>query len=363
MSSLKPISTIGPRSRGRGWGKLFAGLVLGLAAGIPAGYYLLPARPPAGGQAGRPPARSAPAAPPEQQPAVATPAIVSSTPDTAAPTSDAGATATARPPALDSWQRLEIVLQKSIYTMLARRLPGRQADVLNAHLGRILVWWLDLRRDVAPGDLLQVLYHPSEDINEFRVLALRYRSSQRGFDRRAFFFKPAGARYGRYYDEQGREVEARLQHSPLKEYEQITERMNLAGRRHHGVDFKADEGTPVVAPYRARVMRVNFHTRLNGNCLDLRYLNSGRHALFLHLSQIAPAIRPGVVVAAGQRIALSGNTGRSFAPHLHYELHAPGGRLLDPFLAEPTTHRALTGTAREAFQARARELSRRLEGK
>ena len=247
--------------------------------------------------------------------------------------------------------------------MLARRLPGRRADVLNAHLGRILVWWLDLRRDVARGDLLQVLYHPSQDINEFRILALRYRSSKRGFDRRAFFFKPAAARYGRYYDEEGREVEARLTHSPIEEYEQITERMNLAGRRHHGVDFKADEGTPVVSPYRARVMRVNFHTRMNGNCLDLRYLQSGRRALYLHLSQIAPGIRPGVIVEAGQRVALSGNTGRSFAPHLHYELHSPRGRLLDPFLAEPTIHRALTGADLEAFKVRAGELSSRLESK
>jgi len=108
-------------------------------------------------------------------------------------------------------------------------------------------------------------------------------------------------------------------------------------------------GTDVKSPYRAQVVRRNWATRLNGNCLELYYPESGRSALFLHLDSIEPTMRPGARVEVGQVIARSGNTGRSTAPHLHYELHAPGGRLLDPFQAEETWRRQLEGKEREAF--------------
>ncbi|RME22196.1 MAG: M23 family metallopeptidase [Deltaproteobacteria bacterium] len=239
---------------------------------------------------------------------------------------------------------LHLEIRGSMYDTLARNLERRTADVLSAQLGRILIWWLDMRRDLLAGDELWVLYSAGDGgADQIRVLAVEYKSGKLGRTMRAYFFKPAGQRYGRFYDEHGVEVEARLRNSPLKEYEQVTARLSLTGRRHKGIDFKTETGTPVYSPYSARVLRKNFHTRLNGNCLSLQYLESGRVALLLHLDRIAPSVRPGTVVEAGALIAYSGNTGRSYAPHLHYELHAPNGRLLDPFTAEPTYRRRLGG--------------------
>ena len=54
-------------------------------------------------------------------------------------------------------------------------------------------------------------------------------------------------------------------------------------------------------------------------------------------------------------MAKSGNTGHSFAPHLHYQLQTSGGAIMDPFAGK--THRAsLPAEARTAFLAEADRL-------
>jgi len=175
------------------------------------------------------------------------------------------------------------------------------------------------------------VYKPVEAPTEIRVLAVRYVSVQQNKTNEAFFFKKTGARYGRYYDREGKEVELRIQEPLLFEYEQVTELMNLTGRRHKGVDFKTDIGTPVFASFKAQILRRNWSTRRNGNCLEVRYMDSGFRAIFLHLDEINDVARPGRIVDAGTEIARSGNTGHSTAPHLHYQLHSPSGKMLNPF--------------------------------
>ena len=112
------------------------------------------------------------------------------------------------------------------------------------------------------------------------------------------------------------------------------------GRGHKGVDFKTPVGTPIRAPFEARVARKNWHLKGNGNSLDLREVGGrGLTALFLHLAE-PPSVPVGAPVAAGQEVGKSGNTGHSFAPHLHYQLML-GPKVVDPFAALPTTRRHL----------------------
>jgi murein DD-endopeptidase len=259
-------------------------------------------------------------------------------------------------------RRMDISIAGSLYATLGKTLPGREADILNAQIGRILIWWMDVRRDVLPGDRVQALYESAPKPLEWHLLLVTYQNEQSAKKHRAYYFQSKGARYGRYYDEEGLEIEARLQDGPIQEYEQITELMNLSGRRHRGVDYKTDEGTPVVTPYRARVLRRNWKFRGNGNCLELLYLQSGVVALFMHLQEVLPAIQPGVVLEPGTVVAKTGNTGRSTAPHLHYELHGPGGNLLNPFKAQPTTRSKLEGDELRLFQEKRVLLDRWLQG-
>ncbi len=257
-------------------------------------------------------------------------------------------------------RHLNTIISGSLYSTLARELSGRDADILSAQIGRILVWWLDATRDVLKGDKVSVSFQPVDGPGKYRILALVYKSSKLGKTFEAIYFKQDGARYGRYFDAKGVEIEERLKHSPIDDYEQITELMNLGGRRHHGVDFKTDIGTEVRTPFVARVMRRNWRTRRNGNCLHIRYINKGIDALFLHLSEIL--VKPGQKIKAGVIVAKSGNTGRSTAPHLHYEIHGKGGRLLNPFKVFEVYRRKLQGKSLKKFLEHRAELLAELRG-
>ncbi|MEO1335157.1 MAG: M23 family metallopeptidase, partial [Myxococcota bacterium] len=156
------------------------------------------------------------------------------------------------------------------------------------------------------------------------------------------------------YGPDGYEIEKRLRRSPVRDYEQITSLLG-DGRRHKGVDFKAPIGTPIYAPFSGVVRRRNWSTRRNGRCLELLDPRTGRRARFLHLNYIYRRIRPGVRVKAGQKIATLGNTGRSYAPHLHYELQRANGRILNPLRVHRTYRKRLKpGQAKDMRQILAR---------
>jgi murein DD-endopeptidase MepM/ murein hydrolase activator NlpD len=259
-------------------------------------------------------------------------------------------------------RRLDLTISGSLAATLGSKLDAREADLLTAQLGRILLWWVNMRRDMLPGDRLTVLYEPTTGPGELRVLAMRFVTSKTNQVFRTYFFKRPAGRYGRYYDEGGTEIEQRLENGPLAEYEQVTELLNLSGRaRHRGVDFKTDMGTEVVNPFRAQVLRRNWQTRANGNCLEMLFVDKGIKATFLHLSQILPVVVPGSMLQPGTVIALTGNTGHSTAPHLHYQLEDSSGRLLNPFKVHKTYRQKLEGEDLKAFNVHRDTLDKQLD--
>jgi hypothetical protein len=65
-------------------------------------------------------------------------------------------------------------------------------------------------------------------------------------------------------------------------------------------------------------------TRVEGGPLD------GHVARYMHLAAVHPALAVGAVVTAGQELGLMGGTGvQRSAPHVHIDVRAPDGRLLD----------------------------------
>lgn len=112
----------------------------------------------------------------------------------------------------------------------------------------------------------------------------------------------------------------------------ITSRFGASRGRypHAGTDFAVPIGTPIFAAMDGTVQKAgtNAITGRTGIGAFLGH-DGGRNTYYGHLSKLL--VQVGDVVKAGQQIALSGNTGKSTGPHLHFETWV-GGK---PVNAEP----------------------------
>jgi len=251
--------------------------------------------------------------------------------------------------------RASVKIEGPLETALVQATDPSVGPALAQVVTRSLVWWVAVPNELLRGDTLDVLYQtrPGE---EPLVYAVRFGSNKTGQTHRAYRFQAPGEGSARYYLPTGEEMEMRLEHSPLEDYEQITSLLR-DGRRHKGVDFKAAVGTPVKAPFTGVVKRKNWNFSSNGNCIELEELGGKRRrALFLHLAELPRDLKPGTRFSAGQVIAASGNSGRSFAPHLHYQLMTQDDRVLDPFDSHRTFRRSLPEGQRGALEAEIRRL-------
>ena len=93
------------------------------------------------------------------------------------------------------------------------------------------------------------------------------------------------------------------------------------GRMHRGVDLKASVGDTVYAAFSGKVRLAKFERNGYGFFVVVRHDN-GLETVYGHLSKFL--VRPNQFVKAGTPIALSGNTGRSTGPHLHFETRFMG---------------------------------------
>ena len=89
-------------------------------------------------------------------------------------------------------------------------------------------------------------------------------------------------------------------------------------RLHAGIDFGAPIGSPVRASADGKI---EIAGPMSGFGNHIRIQHAGFETSYSHLSEIPDSIKPGVEVKQGDIIALSGNTGLSTGPHLHFEFY------------------------------------------
>ncbi len=91
---------------------------------------------------------------------------------------------------------------------------------------------------------------------------------------------------------------------------------------HKGIDLKASRKTAIFAPADGIVSYIGFQKKSGFGKLLILTHNYGFKTYYAHLNTIP--VKLGQVIMKGQQIALSGNTGRSSGPHLHYEVRYIG---------------------------------------
>ncbi|MFI7359696.1 M23 family metallopeptidase [Streptomyces avidinii] len=96
---------------------------------------------------------------------------------------------------------------------------------------------------------------------------------------------------------------------------------NMWSHKHSGQDFAVPVGTQVKAAAAGVVVKAGGNGGGDGpaygNAIVIKHANN-TYSQYAHLSKIQ--VKIGQKVKASQRIALSGNTGNSSGPHLHFEI-------------------------------------------
>ncbi|ERM57377.1 peptidoglycan DD-metalloendopeptidase family protein [Vibrio cyclitrophicus] len=134
---------------------------------------------------------------------------------------------------------------------------------------------------------------------------------------------------GRFYDRAGNSLEQAFDRYPVaRQFRRITSSFNpyrkhpVTGRisPHNGTDFATPVGAPVYSTGDGRVVAIRNHPYA-GKYLVIEH-NSVYKTRYLHLSRFL--VKKGQQVKRGQKIALSGATGRITGPHLHFEVLVRG---------------------------------------
>lgn len=97
-------------------------------------------------------------------------------------------------------------------------------------------------------------------------------------------------------------------------------------RGHSGIDFAVPLGTPIQAVDAGTVDEVRSLTFGYGKYVLIRH-HDGTESLYAHLSAIH--VSAGQQIPAGANIGLSGSSGNSTGPHLHFEIRQ-NGKAVDP---------------------------------
>jgi murein DD-endopeptidase len=243
-------------------------------------------------------------------------------------------------------------------------LSALSASLTDQETGNITDLFYDqiqFARDMRVGDRFQVIrsrqFVDGEFTGQSRIEGVRIFRGERIYS--AFLFDD-----GNYYDHEGESLTRAFRRYPTAGHHRIASHFSRARRHpisrrispHNGVDFSMNKGTPVLSIGDGVVTRVRNHP-FAGKYVELQH---GGHytTRYLHLGRIL--VKRGQTVQRGDRIALSGNTGRSTAPHLHYELHV-NGRPVNPLTAKIPMASAVPDERLVEFNQRVGELVAMME--
>lgn len=98
-------------------------------------------------------------------------------------------------------------------------------------------------------------------------------------------------------------------------------------KKHKGIDYAAPQGTAIYASGDG-VIQKKYVSTSYGNRILIKHAN-GFVSTYAHMSKFAEKTDVGLPVVGGQKIGEMGNTGKSTASHLHYEL-LYHGKFVDP---------------------------------
>jgi len=225
-----------------------------------------------------------------------------------------------------------------------------------ASITRVLRDKIDFTRSLRAGDQFDILVkqqfladHPTGN-SEIKAISFKLAKGE---------VSAFSAKDGRFYDREGNSLERAFNRYPVdKQYRRITSAFNpkrkhpVTGRitPHNGTDFATPVGAPVYSTGDGRVLALRDHPYA-GKYIVIEH-NSVYKTRYLHLSKFL--VKRGQTVKRGQKIAISGATGRLTGPHLHFEVLVRN-RPVDAMKADLPIARSLPTKDKDSFLARISE--------
>lgn len=209
---------------------------------------------------------------------------------------------------------------------------------LALRLSDIFAWSIDFFA-IQKGDRFRVIYEEqfvdSVPIGIGEIYAVQF--DHYGSENYAFRFYQDD-RYD-YFDHEGNSLRRAFLKAPL-EYARISSGFSHARmhpvlrirRPHHGVDYAAPTGTPVMTIGDGTVIARAYQANGGGNYLRIKH-NSVYTTVYMHLKGFAKGITQGSRVQQGQVIGYVGSTGLSTGPHLDFRVFKNGSPV-DPLRVE-----------------------------
>ena len=238
---------------------------------------------------------------------------------------------------------------------------ARKAGLTGNEIGiitRALQWRLDFRR-LKVGDKFAVYLSREmhgKRLSKSKLLGVRIKNGTKDY-------YAILADDGKYYDINASSLSQSFFRYPLAKQARVSSGFNprrlnpVTGivTPHNGVDFAVSRGTPVLSVGNGEVVIAKYSGSA-GNYVAIRH---GRQYMtaYMHLDKIL--VKPGQQVKQGDKIGLSGNTGRSTGPHLHFELHI-NNKPVNPLTASLPINEGLTGKSKKAFIEKVKNIKPKL---
>ncbi len=210
--------------------------------------------------------------------------------------------------------------------------------ILAVDLSEVYAWSIDFF-GIQKGDSFQVIYEEqfvdSQSIGITEIFAAVFTHNSHDFYAYEFTQDSTNS----FYDEQGNSLRKAFLKAPLR-YSRISSRFSHSRyhpilkirRPHHGIDYAAPTGTPVVSIGDGKVIKKTYQKRGGGRYVKIKH-NSVYTTVYMHLSGYGKNINVGSIVKQGQVIGYVGSSGLSTGPHLDFRVYK-NGSAIDPLKVE-----------------------------
>ncbi|MGZ2371321.1 peptidoglycan DD-metalloendopeptidase family protein [Ancylomarina sp. YFZ004] len=225
--------------------------------------------------------------------------------------------------------------------------------ILSMELSDIYAWTIDFF-GIAKGDVFHVIYDEEmidgESIHQLKVIAVNFIHHKS--NNYAFAFKD-GNKDG-FFDEEGKSLQKAFLKAPLR-FSRISSKFSNRRfhpvlkryRPHHGIDYAAPTGTPVMTIGDGVVVKKGNQKRGGGRYLKIKH-NSVYTTTYMHFSRFGKNVGVGARVKQSQVIGYVGASGLATGPHLDFRVHK-NGKAINPLKMKSPPVAPISAQSVEAY--------------